>query len=95
MRSPGPARDAAFLAGVADAYWPAIFSTERATRPVGTIAFTFEPVGTCEGLDPEAPFFHRAIVIAEAEGYTVEMRELYGEDGRLLALNQQTIAIIR
>jgi hypothetical protein len=95
LRRPGAARDAAFLAGLADAYWPAIFSTETATRPVGTIAFTFEPVGTCEGLDPEAPFFHRAWTIAEAEGYTVELRELWGEDGRLLALNQQTIAIIR
>jgi hypothetical protein len=95
MNDPGPARDAAFLAGIADAYWPAIFSTWTSPRPVATIAFTFQPVGTCEGLDPEAPFFNRARVIAEAEGYTVEQRELWGEDGRLLALNQQTIAVIR
>jgi hypothetical protein len=52
-------------------------------------------VGTCEGLDPEAPFSFRSRAVAEAEGYTVEMRELWGEDGRLVALNQQTIAIIR
>ncbi len=95
FRNPGAARDAAFLAGLVDGYWPAIFSTERATRPVGTIAFTFQPVGTCDGLDPDAPFFHRERVLAEDEGYTVEQRELWGEDGRLLALNQQTIAVIR
>jgi hypothetical protein len=95
MKNPGAARDAAFLAALADAYWPAIFSVEAATRPVGTIAFTFQPLGTCDGLDPEAPFFNRARVVAEAEGYTVELRELWGEDGRLLALNEQTIAIIR
>jgi len=29
-----------------------------------------------------------------ADGYFLETRELWGEDGRLLAINQQTFAII-
>lgn len=94
-RNPGPARDAAYIAACADAWWPALFSVEPALRPVGTISYTLELAGTCAGLDPEAPFFHRARIVAEHEGYVVELRELWGEDGRLIALNQQTIAVIR
>jgi hypothetical protein len=94
-RNPGPARDAAYLAAMADAWWPASFSMETALRPTATIAYTLEIVGNLDGLDPEAPLFHRAHVVAEHEGYVVEMRELWGEDGRLVALNQQTFAVIR
>lgn len=95
MHAPGPARDAAFLAAHADAWWPAIFSTDAQPRPVGTIAYTFEVVGALDGLDAAAPLFHRALAVAEHEGYFVELRELWGEDGRLVALNQQTFAVIR
>lgn len=94
-RNPGPTRDAAFLAGCIDAWWPAIFSVEEAPRLMATIAFTFQPFVRFEGLDPAAPLFHRERMVAAADGYCVEFRELWGEDGRLLALNQQTMAIIK
>ena len=94
-RNPGPARDSAYIAALADAYWPALFSIEPSPRPVGTISFTLELAGTCDGLDPDAPLFHRSRAVAERDGYLVEFRELWGEDGRLLALNQQTIVVIR
>jgi hypothetical protein len=95
FREPGPLRDAAFLVAMVDAWWPALFARWAAPRPVATMAFTAQILGTTDGLDPEAPLFHSARSVAARAGYAVEMRELYGEDGRLLALNQQTFAIIK
>jgi acyl-CoA hydrolase len=94
-KNPGSKRDAAFLAGCIDAWWPALFSVEEGPRMMATIAFTFQPFVRFEGLDPAAPLFHRERMVAAADGYCVEFRELWGEDGRLLALNQQTMAIIK
>lgn len=96
-RHPGAARDAAYIAGCVDAWWPASYATDAGPypRPVGTIAYTLELAATLEGLDPEAPLFYQARVLAEHDGYLIELRELWGEDGRLLALNPQTIAVIR
>ena len=45
-------------------------------------------------LDPEAPLFYRATDVSIRGGYAVEFRELWAPDGRLVALNQQTIALI-
>lgn len=94
-RRPGPLRDAAYLAALIDVYWPTIYSVMPAPRPIGTIAFTLDIAGTLEGLNPEAPLFSRSFSVSEREGYVVEVRELWGEDGRLLAVNHQTVAIIR
>jgi acyl-CoA thioesterase len=91
----GPSRGAAFLAGCIDAYWPAEYVVFPAPRPMATIAFTFQPLGTFEGLDPEAPMYFRSELAASRAGYGVEFRELWGADGRLLALNQQTICVIK
>jgi acyl-CoA thioesterase len=94
-REAGPVRDAAWLTALIDAWWPAILSRFTAPRPIATLAFTLELFDGVDGLDPEAPLFYRARGAAARAGYLVEMRELWGEDGRLIALNQQTIAIIK
>jgi len=94
-RDPGPARDAACVTALADAWWPALFSRLTAPRPVATVTFTLELLDGLLGLDPEAPLFHSASAVASRGGYMVEMRELRGEDGRIVALNQQTLAIIK
>jgi acyl-CoA thioesterase len=94
-RDPGPARDAAYVIALADAWWPAIFSRLTAPRPAATLAFTLELLDGAEGLDPLAPLLHSARAVASRDGYVVELRELRGEDGRLLACNQQTFAIIK
>ncbi len=92
--NPGGLRDAAFLAACIDAWWPALFQIETRPRPMATIAFTFQPQGDFDGLDPEAPLFHCGTLVANRDGYAVEFRELWGHDGRLMATNQQTIAVI-
>ena len=94
-RDPGPARDAAYLAALIDTWWPALLTRLPAPRPLATIAFTFQVVGGSAGLDPAAPLLLRATDVACRGGYVVEQRELWGEDGRLCALNQQTIVLIR
>lgn len=92
---PGATRDAAYLAGCIDAFWPTEFMVLEMPRPMATVAFTFQPFGDFEGLDPEPPLFFRARLAAARGGYGVEFRELWGHDGRLLALNQQTLCTIR
>ncbi len=93
--SPGAPRDAAYLAALIDAWWPTAYQTITAPRPMATLAYTLELIGDWEGLDPDAPLFYQATSWAARGGYMVEFRELWGEDGRLMALNQQTIALIR
>jgi len=94
-KEPGVTRDAAFLAGCVDAWWPTVFTIEETMRPMATVAFTFQPFVRFEGLDPASPLFFRARLEAAVDGYCVEFRELWGEDGRLLALNQQTFVMIK
>ena len=64
-------------------------------RPVATLTFAFEQVAGWDGLDPDAPLRYRARILAGGDGYAIEQRELWGEDGRLVALNQQTLVIMK
>jgi acyl-CoA thioesterase len=83
---PGDGRGAAYLVALIDAWWPASAACFDGPRPVATVTFTMEVVGSADGLDPAAPIFHTARAPVSADGYTVEFRELWGVDGRLLAL---------
>lgn len=94
-RDPGPTRDAAYLAAMIDAFFPAIAQRMPGPRPIATVAFTLEVLGSLAGLDPEAPLFHHGRTLAARGGYLAETRTLHGEDGRLLAVNHQTIAVIK
>jgi acyl-CoA thioesterase len=93
-REPGPVVDAATIATVIDAYWPATFTRFDAFRPMATIAYTLEILDDLHGLDPTAPLFYTARSPVAHGGYTSEERQLWTEDGRLLARNYQTFAII-
>ena len=48
-----------------------------------------------DGLDPEAPLLYRATAPVATDGYCLETRELWSEDGRLVAINHQTFVIIQ
>src|SRR5436190_10892361 len=93
-RVPCTAHDVAYTAALIDAWWPAAFTKFPATRACATIAFTLEMVTSLDGLDPAAPLLYRGTVPVCCDGYFLETRELWGEDGRLVALNQQTFAVI-
>jgi len=94
-RDAGTARDAGYIVALADAWWPALLTKLPAPRPLATLAFTLELVGSLAGLDPEAPLFHAGRSPLARDGFAVETRALWGEDGRLVARNHQTIAVIR
>jgi hypothetical protein len=94
-RDPGPRRDTAYIAAMMDAWWPAALVRFPAMRPIATIAFTLELVAGVTGLDPDAPLLYRASVPVCGDGYFLETRELWGADGRLVARNHQTFAIIQ
>lgn len=95
LREPGTARDAAYTAAMIDTWWPAMLGTEKAPRAMATLTFALERVSDLHGLDPEAPLFYRGTILAGGGGYAIEQRELWGEDGRLVALNQQTLVIMK
>ena len=90
--APGAARDAAYLAAMIDVWYPAVLVRAPAMRPMGTIAFTLEVVALPVG---DAPLLYRGRVEVARDGYFLERRELWSEDGRLLAINHQTFAVIR
>lgn len=92
--APGARRDAGFVASVIDAWYPAALVRSRTLRPIATIAYTLDLVGDLDGLDPEAPLLYRGTVPVCGDGYFLETRELWGEDGRLVAINHQTLALI-
>ena len=87
-------RDAGYIASLCDAWWPAALARFTQLRPIATIAYTLELVDGLEGLDPEAPLLYRGTVPVLSDGYFLETRELWGEDGRLVAINHQTFAVI-
>lgn len=93
-RDPGPARDAAYLAALADVWWPAPLVALSAPRPIATIAFTLDVLGDLAGVDAAAPLLYRGTAPVCSDGYFLETRELWTPDGRLVAYNQQTFAVI-
>ena len=94
-RRPGQARDEALLVGLTDCWWPAAYTAMRGPRPMATVTYTLELLDGWGDLAAHSPLFHRATMPASAQGYAVELRELWAPDGRLLALNQQTMALIK
>jgi len=95
FREPGAGRDAAWVVALADAFWPSLFSRLSEPRPLSTLASTSELLVDPATLDPRRPLLHVGSTPACAEGYFVEFRELWTEGGELVALNQQTFAVIK
>ena len=92
-RDPGSGRGAGLIAALIDAWWPVVFA-RLGPRPMATIAFTLDITGGLDGLDPGAPLLYRAAARVCTDGYVLETRELWGSDGRLVAINHQTFVII-
>jgi hypothetical protein len=90
-----PARlDAPALVARLDAWWPTLFAVAGAPRPVATISFTAQILVDPAALPAAEPLRYRARMAALHDGFFVELRELWHGD-RVVALNQQTFAILR
>jgi acyl-CoA thioesterase len=94
-KDPGPARDAAYAAALLDSWWPSAYARFSSLRPMATVAFTMQMIDGFEGLDPEEPALLQCRSDVARDGYCLEERELWGHDGRLIATNQQTMAILK
>lgn len=84
---------AAEVVGLLDVWWPALFSVLTVPRKIATASFTAELMRDPGAVDPEEPLYCRGRVIAEHEGFFVELRELHATDG-VVALCQQTFVMI-
>lgn len=93
-RLPGTKRDAAFIAAVIDAWYPGALVHSTQPRPMGTLAFTLEVVGNLQDHGDE-PLLYRGVAPVCTDGYSLETRELWRADGRLVARNHQTFVIIK
>jgi acyl-CoA thioesterase len=92
---PGTLRDAAYVAAMIDVWYPAFLIRNTHPRPLATIAYTLELVSDIADLAADAPLAYRGTVPVCGDGYFFETRELWTADGRLVARNHQTFAIIR
>jgi acyl-CoA thioesterase len=95
FKLPPPVVDVASLAAIADAYWPAIYVTEEALRPMATLAFTLDVHVDPATLDPSRPLLVETRAVAGCDGFVLEDRRVYADDGRLVASNRQTFVIIK
>ena len=86
---------AAEVVAIADAWWPAVFATERGPRPIATVAFTLQNFLGDRELPGDEPLLHRASSPAAGDGFFVEHRELWTAAGELVAMNEQTFAWIK
>ncbi len=95
LKEPPAQADNAYIALLMDAWWPCILSTLKQPRPIATISTTIQFLEDPSILDTSKPLKYRATMSVSMHGYAVEFRELWTEDNVLMALNQQTIAIIK
>jgi acyl-CoA thioesterase len=91
---PDSVMNAEYIAAMADGYWPTLFAKLDGPAPMATIAFTLQLLRTLRDVPASAPIYMRAKTLAADAGYVVELRELYTENGELLALNEQTFVTI-
>ena len=62
---------------------------------MATVSFTMQFLLDPARIDTTRPLCYRAAMPICVRGYGVEFRELWTPEGELVALNQQTIAIIK
>lgn len=82
--------DTAELIALSDAWWPSIFSAMDAMTPMATVSFQWSRHATSAG---DAPLYHEGRVLGAGDGFFSEERVLFSADGRLVALNHQTMAM--
>lgn len=95
MKNAGLQGDGAYVAAMVDSVWPALTAVMSEPRPMSTVSYTLQLMAPTQKLDPNDPMYFRGTVLSAQEGHSAEMRELWTRDGKLVAINHQTIATIR
>ncbi|MBL8955508.1 MAG: thioesterase family protein [Myxococcaceae bacterium] len=83
----------ATLAACIDAYWHAFHARAQQPTRAATVGFALELYDDASTVEPGAPVFHHGVTWAAGTGYGSERRTLWSPDGRLLAVNHQSIGI--
>jgi hypothetical protein len=91
-REPLEHLDTAAIIARLDAWYPTLFHLEG-PRPMATVGFAAELLVDPATLSTD-PLRYRAKLAAMNEGFLVEFRELWQAD-RIVALNQQTFAVLK
>jgi hypothetical protein len=86
--------DAALVVALADAWWPVELTRITAPRLLVTLSFVLQIFVDPVQLDG-APLLYVSRSLASQAGYLTEQRELWTEAGALVALNQQTFAVVK
>jgi len=60
-----------------------------------TAAFSLQMVGGPAAWKTDAPLLHTSRTLAVRDGYVTEIRELWTESGELVALNEQTMVVVK
>jgi hypothetical protein len=93
LRDRDASLDEPAIIALLDAWWPAVFSIAEGPRPIATVSFTAELLCDPADLSAETPLRYVGRVVGQRDGFFVEFRELWA-DGALVAMNQQTFAIL-
>lgn len=83
------------LVALIDTWWPAAMARESAFRPMATLSFAVQLLSPPEPLPSERPLFYQASALAGRDGFVSELRELWDDQGQLLAVNHQTFVFIK
>lgn len=86
--------DAALIVACCDAFWHSIHVRADTIRPSLTVTFSVELYGDPGAVPLHAPLFHHGVTWFSEAGYASERRTLWSPDGKLLAVNNQAIAVL-
>jgi hypothetical protein len=93
-RQRASALDRPAIVALLDAWWPTLYSVATDVNPMATVSFTAEFFADPATLPPDEPLFHAARMRTLVDGFFLEERELWA-GGTLVAMNQQTFAVLR
>jgi acyl-CoA thioesterase len=94
-RAPCVRRDGAYLACLIDAWWLAALCRFDGLRPAATMTYTAELHTPASELPEDEPLLHVGRALVARHGYSVETRELWSIDGRLVSTGTQVVTIIK
>ncbi len=86
--------DATLIVAIADAFWHSVHVRAQSIRPSLTVTFSVELYGDPGAVPLHAPLFHHGVTWVSEAGYASERRTLWSPDGKLLAVNNQAIAVL-
>lgn len=93
--APSRTRSAADVIALSDVYWPTFLVRQSAPRVLATVSFSLQLMAAPEELEATAPLFHQARELGRFGGFVAEQRDLFTPEGALVAVSQQTFAIVK